>query len=100
MRKLDFGILICATLGWVSVHQSPYSRLTLTFREFSGSSVSGGQDDGWLEIRLMLPGIVDIDQSNLTNAYVSGMKEDLNIEGNEYTYMQSKSYYDALLSVD
>ncbi|KUJ18712.1 pantothenate transporter liz1 [Mollisia scopiformis] len=28
-----------------------------------------------------------IDQSNLTNAYVSGMKEDLNIEVNEYTYM-------------
>ncbi|PVH89465.1 pantothenate transporter liz1 [Cadophora sp. DSE1049] len=48
VRKLDFGILICATLGW------------------------------WMKY---------IDQSNLSNAYVSGMKEDLNIEGNEYTYM-------------
>ncbi|CZR50393.1 related to transporter protein [Phialocephala subalpina] len=48
VRKLDFGILICATLGW------------------------------WMKY---------IDQSNLTNAYVSGMKEDLNIEANEYTYM-------------
>ncbi|KZL67712.1 major facilitator superfamily transporter (pantothenate transporter liz1) [Colletotrichum tofieldiae] len=28
-----------------------------------------------------------IDQSNITNAYVSGMKEDLKIQGNEYTYM-------------
>lgn len=37
----------------------------------------------------MLLALPDIDQSNLTNAYVSGMKEDLNIEGNEYTYMQS-----------
>ncbi|KAF4869121.1 Pantothenate transporter liz1 [Colletotrichum siamense] len=48
VRKLDFGILICATLGW------------------------------WMKY---------IDQSNITNAYVSGMKEDLNIKGNEYTYM-------------
>ncbi|KAF6831385.1 pantothenate transporter liz1 [Colletotrichum plurivorum] len=48
VRKLDFGILICATLGW------------------------------WMKY---------IDQSNITNAYVSGMKEDLNIQGNEYTYM-------------
>ncbi|KAH8898963.1 pantothenate transporter liz1 [Thozetella sp. PMI_491] len=49
VRKLDFGILICATLGW------------------------------WMKY---------IDQANLTNAYVSGMKQDLNIQGNEYTYMQ------------
>ncbi|KAK0233315.1 major facilitator superfamily domain-containing protein [Armillaria fumosa] len=28
-----------------------------------------------------------LDSANLTNAYVSGMKEDLNILGNEYTYM-------------
>ncbi|KAF3025507.1 hypothetical protein E8E14_007938 [Neopestalotiopsis sp. 37M] len=48
VRKLDFGILICATLGW------------------------------WMKY---------IDQSNIANAYVSGMKEDLNIEANEYTYM-------------
>ncbi|TDZ30016.1 Pantothenate transporter liz1 [Colletotrichum spinosum] len=48
VRKLDLGILICATLGW------------------------------WMKY---------IDQSNITNAYVSGMKEDLNIQGNEYTYM-------------
>ncbi|KAH7324276.1 pantothenate transporter liz1 [Stachybotrys elegans] len=48
VRKLDFGILICATLGW------------------------------WMKY---------IDQNNIVNAYVSGMKEDLNIQGNEYTYM-------------
>ncbi|KAH9884235.1 pantothenate transporter liz1 [Xylariomycetidae sp. FL2044] len=48
VRKLDFGILICATLGW------------------------------WMKY---------IDQSNISNAYVTGMKEDLNLEGNEYTYM-------------
>ncbi|KAF9018546.1 MFS general substrate transporter [Hymenopellis radicata] len=30
-----------------------------------------------------------IDQANLSNAYVSGMKEDLDIQGNEYTYMQT-----------
>lgn len=48
VRKLDLGILICATLGW------------------------------WMKY---------IDQSNLTNAYVSGMKEDLKIEASEYTYM-------------
>ncbi|KAF7330168.1 Pantothenate transporter Liz1 [Mycena venus] len=28
-----------------------------------------------------------LDQNNLANAYISGMKEDLNINGNEYTYM-------------
>ncbi|KAJ7075187.1 pantothenate transporter liz1 [Mycena belliarum] len=28
-----------------------------------------------------------LDQNNLTNAYISGMKEDLSINGNEYTYM-------------
>ncbi|KAL7412555.1 pantothenate transporter liz1 [Mrakia frigida] len=28
-----------------------------------------------------------LDASNLANAYVSGMKEDLDIQGNEYTYM-------------
>jgi hypothetical protein len=27
--------------------------------------------------------------SQLANAYVSGMKEDLNITGNQYTYMQT-----------
>ncbi|KAI1339463.1 pantothenate transporter liz1 [Xylariaceae sp. FL0016] len=48
VRKLDFGILICATLGW------------------------------WMKY---------IDQSNIANAYVSGMKEDLGLLGNEYTYM-------------
>ncbi|KAH8673398.1 pantothenate transporter liz1 [Xylariales sp. PMI_506] len=48
VRKLDFGILICATLGW------------------------------WMKY---------IDQSNIANAYVSGMKKDLNIQANEYTYM-------------
>ncbi|CAJ2510496.1 Uu.00g133050.m01.CDS01 [Anthostomella pinea] len=48
VRKLDFGILICSTLGW------------------------------WMKY---------IDQSNIANAYVSGMKEDLNMHGNEYTYM-------------
>ncbi|KAK1993601.1 pantothenate transporter liz1 [Colletotrichum falcatum] len=48
VRKLDFGILICATLGW------------------------------WMKY---------IHQSNITNAYVSGMKEDLKIKGNEYNYM-------------
>ncbi|KAH7014107.1 pantothenate transporter liz1 [Microdochium trichocladiopsis] len=48
VRKLDFGILICATLGW------------------------------WMKY---------IDQNNIVNAYVSGMKEDLNIQANEYTYM-------------
>ncbi|OCF77013.1 hypothetical protein I204_02722 [Kwoniella mangroviensis CBS 8886] len=30
-----------------------------------------------------------IDQTNLANAYVSGMKEDLHIEGNQYTWMQT-----------
>ncbi|KEY70812.1 hypothetical protein S7711_09830 [Stachybotrys chartarum IBT 7711] len=48
VRKLDFGILICATLGW------------------------------WMKY---------IDQNNIVNAYVSGMKEDLNLNGNECTYM-------------
>ncbi|KFA55227.1 hypothetical protein S40293_09854 [Stachybotrys chartarum IBT 40293] len=48
VRELDFGILICATLGW------------------------------WMEY---------IDQNNIVNTYVSGMKEDLNLNGNEYTYM-------------
>ncbi|KAF5234548.1 hypothetical protein FAUST_7528 [Fusarium austroamericanum] len=48
VRKLDFGILICATLGW------------------------------WMKY---------LDQNNIVNAYVSGMKEDLNIQGNQYTYM-------------
>ncbi|KAJ7352251.1 pantothenate transporter liz1 [Mycena albidolilacea] len=48
IRKLDFGILIVACLGF--------------FLKY-------------------------LDQSNLANAYISGMKEDLNINGNEYTYM-------------
>lgn len=26
----------------------------------------------------------DLDQTNISNAYVSGMKEDLNLQGNEY----------------
>ncbi|KAK6903657.1 hypothetical protein I203_107162 [Kwoniella mangroviensis CBS 8507] len=30
-----------------------------------------------------------IDQTNLANAYVPGMKEDLHIEGNQYTWMQT-----------
>ncbi|KAF7295825.1 MFS general substrate transporter [Mycena chlorophos] len=30
-----------------------------------------------------------VDQANLTSAYVSGMKEDLNITGNQYTYMNT-----------
>ncbi|KAJ7881109.1 pantothenate transporter liz1 [Mycena olivaceomarginata] len=47
IRKLDFGILIVACLGF--------------FLKY-------------------------LDQSNLANAYISGMKEDLNINGNEYTY--------------
>ncbi|WWD03818.1 hypothetical protein V865_001874 [Kwoniella europaea PYCC6329] len=29
----------------------------------------------------------NLDQNNLANAYVSGMKEDLNIQANQYTYM-------------
>ncbi|ORY29322.1 pantothenate transporter liz1 [Naematelia encephala] len=29
----------------------------------------------------------NLDQTNLSNAYVSGMKEDLHIEANQYTYM-------------
>ncbi|KAM0352081.1 hypothetical protein ACHAP4_009092 [Fusarium culmorum] len=33
-----------------------------------------------------------IDQTNATNVYVTGMKEDLNIMGNEYTYMLSTFY--------
>ncbi|WWD19978.1 hypothetical protein CI109_104451 [Kwoniella shandongensis] len=33
--------------------------------------------------------IKNLDQSNLSNAYISGMKEDLNINGNQYTYMLS-----------
>ncbi|THV06054.1 pantothenate transporter liz1 [Dendrothele bispora CBS 962.96] len=48
LRKLDFGILIVACLGF--------------FMRY-------------------------LDSANLANAYVSGMKEDLNIFGNEYTYM-------------
>ncbi|KAJ6596018.1 pantothenate transporter liz1 [Mycena sp. CBHHK59/15] len=31
--------------------------------------------------------LVYLDQSNLANAYISGMKEDLRMQGNEYTYM-------------
>lgn len=27
---------------------------------------------------------LDLDQTNISNAYVSGMKEDLNLYGNEY----------------
>lgn len=30
-----------------------------------------------------------LDQGNLTNAYVSGLQEDLNMYGNEYTYAQT-----------
>uniref|UniRef100_A0A0W0FAL3 Pantothenate transporter liz1 n=1 Tax=Moniliophthora roreri TaxID=221103 RepID=A0A0W0FAL3_MONRR len=48
VRKLDFGILVVACLGF--------------FMRY-------------------------LDAANLANAYVSGMKEDLNITGNEYTYM-------------
>ncbi|KAJ6630337.1 MFS general substrate transporter [Mycena sp. CBHHK59/15] len=50
LRKLDFGILLVASLGW--------------FMKY-------------------------VDQANLANAYVSGMKEDLHIKANEYTYMQT-----------
>ncbi|KAJ7647854.1 MFS general substrate transporter [Roridomyces roridus] len=50
VRKLDFGILIVASLGW--------------FMKY-------------------------VDQANLSNAYVSGMKEDLNINANQYTIMQT-----------
>ncbi|KAI5479119.1 MFS transporter [Pseudohyphozyma bogoriensis] len=38
-----------------------------------------------------------IDQTNITNAYNTGMKEDLNLNGNQYTYMQS--LYNAALCV-
>ncbi|KAK5233235.1 hypothetical protein LTR47_005732 [Exophiala xenobiotica] len=30
-----------------------------------------------------------LDNSNISNAYVSGMKEDLNVKGNEYNYMST-----------
>ncbi|ORY26028.1 major facilitator superfamily domain-containing protein [Naematelia encephala] len=33
--------------------------------------------------------IKNVDQSNLSNAYVSGLKEALHIEGNQYTYMST-----------
>ena len=32
---------------------------------------------------------VQLDRSNLTNAYVSGMKEDLNFKGNELTQINT-----------
>ncbi|KIY67448.1 pantothenate transporter liz1 [Cylindrobasidium torrendii FP15055 ss-10] len=48
VRKLDFGILVVACLGF--------------FMRY-------------------------LDSANLANAYVSGMKEDLVLNGNEYTYM-------------
>ncbi|KAI5480269.1 MFS transporter [Pseudohyphozyma bogoriensis] len=38
-----------------------------------------------------------IDQANISNAYVSGMREDLNLYGNEYTFMQS--LYNAALCI-
>ncbi|KAF2171780.1 hypothetical protein M409DRAFT_18013 [Zasmidium cellare ATCC 36951] len=66
VRKLDFGILICATLGWVFTKDQRGTNGKLPLTTISA----------------------DIDQGNLANAYVSGMKEDLNIQGNEYTYMQ------------
>ncbi|KAF6840162.1 pantothenate transporter [Colletotrichum musicola] len=41
-----------------------------------------------LDIFLMTFGCIsqDLDQTNISNAYVSGMKEDLNLYGNEYNY--------------
>lgn len=44
-----------------------------------------------LDIFMLLIGALgyimkNLDQSNISNAYVSGMKEDLNIQGNEYNY--------------
>ncbi|KAL3301351.1 major facilitator superfamily transporter [Colletotrichum asianum] len=44
-----------------------------------------------LDIFLMTFGCIsqvrqDLDQTNISNAYVSGMKEDLNLQGNEYNY--------------
>lgn len=33
--------------------------------------------------------IKNLDQINLNNAYVSGMKEDMNMHGNELNYMQT-----------
>ncbi|KAJ7596629.1 pantothenate transporter liz1 [Mycena floridula] len=50
LRKLDFGILVVACLGF--------------FMRY-------------------------LDAANLANAYVSGMKEDLDIQGNEFTYMNT-----------
>ncbi|KAJ6606038.1 MFS general substrate transporter [Mycena vulgaris] len=50
LRKLDFGILLVASMGW--------------FMKY-------------------------VDQANLANAYVSGMKEDLGILANEYTLMST-----------
>lgn len=39
----------------------------------------------------------NIDQSNLNNAYVSGMQEDLHITGNQYTYMGT--IYNAVMAI-
>ena len=35
----------------------------------------------------MLMTVPQIDTSNITNAFVSGMKEDLNLYGNQYNYI-------------
>ncbi|KAK7203010.1 putative pantothenate transporter [Myxozyma melibiosi] len=47
-----------------------------------------------LDVFLFLYGILayivkSLDTSNISNAYVSGMKEDLNVVGNEYNYMST-----------
>ena len=34
-----------------------------------------------------MPTTLQIDTSNITNAFVSGMKEDLHLYGNEYNYI-------------
>jgi hypothetical protein len=38
-------------------------------------------------VRQSLIEVSQIDTSNITNAFVSGMKEDLNLYGNQYNYI-------------
>lgn len=66
VRKLDFGILICATLGWVSSSRCLDTVLMRPDSFSSGSSVSMERDVQ--SFRSANIDLADIDQSNLTNA--------------------------------
>jgi hypothetical protein len=87
VRRLDIFLM---TFGCVSQGEHFFGGAAITVSRlmdctlFQSSSVSFRRVLEFYDLsELRLMRIIDLDQQNISNAYVSGMKEDLHLEGNE-----------------